>query len=283
MNVIKIFTLVLFLQVVSNLYSQTGEAKSLEMGNKWFYKSIDMFQNTLNYYNEVIGDTTIQNKQYAIIFHFISDTLYWFERADSSRIFRFNTVLMEEGVVVDFNSPDTSGLYFSIENDSIFFWNYLRARQCHSAWGALGEGTNCYIKGIGLSELSYVGHSANDYTELIAGIIEGVFYGDSTVLSIESLDEQNVRDFSLLQNYPNPFNPTTTIRFTISDLRFTILKVYDVLGNEIATLVNEEKSAGEYEVEFSTGLIYQTLPSGIYFYQLKAGNFVETKKMILLK
>jgi hypothetical protein len=61
------------------------------------------------------------------------------------------------------------------------------------------------------------------------------------------------------------------------------LKVYDVLGNEIATLVNEEKPAGSYEVEFSTGLIHQTLPSGVYFYQLRAGTFVETKKMILLK
>jgi len=62
------------------------------------------------------------------------------------------------------------------------------------------------------------------------------------------------------------------------------LKVYDVLGNEIATLVNEELPAGEYEVEFYIrGLIHQTLPSGIYFYQLKAGHFIETKKMLLLK
>jgi hypothetical protein len=62
------------------------------------------------------------------------------------------------------------------------------------------------------------------------------------------------------------------------------LKVYDILGNEIATLINEEKTAGEYEIEFnSRGLIHQTLPSGVYFYQLKVGNFVQTKKMILMK
>jgi len=92
--------------------------------------------------------------------------------------------------------------------------------------------------------------------------------------------------YSLEQNYPNPFNPTTTIAFTISDppagrqgVRFTILKVYDVLGNEIATLVNEEKPAGSYEVEFFA----DGLPSGIYFYQLQAGNYIETKKMILMK
>ncbi len=103
-------------------------------------------------------------------------------------------------------------------------------------------------------------------------------------------------EFSLEQNYPNPFNPTTTIRFTIptSPLnpspyqgegqreRLITLKVYDVLGRKIATLVNEESATGEagsYEVEFDGA----NLTSGIYFYQLRAGNFVETKKMILLK
>jgi hypothetical protein len=85
--------------------------------------------------------------------------------------------------------------------------------------------------------------------------------------------------FSLLQNYPNPFNPTTTIKFQIPELNFVTLKVFDVLGNEIATLVNEEKPMGIYEVEFDG----KGLPSGIYFYQLQASNFVETKKMILLK
>jgi len=90
-------------------------------------------------------------------------------------------------------------------------------------------------------------------------------------------------EFSLEQNYPNPFNPTTKIRFTISDLRFTILKVYDVLGNEIATLVNEELPAGEYEGEFNPASGNRNLASGIYFYQLMSGDFTQTKKMILLK
>jgi photosystem II stability/assembly factor-like uncharacterized protein len=85
--------------------------------------------------------------------------------------------------------------------------------------------------------------------------------------------------FSLGQNYPNPFNPTTTIAFTISDVRFTILKVYDVLGNEVATLVNEELPASEYEIEWNAS----DLPSGIYFYQLQVSSFVETKKMIYLR
>ena len=112
-----------------------------------------------------------------------------------------------------------------------------------------------------------------------ASITSMGFYIIGEPVDVEKEAEQLPENFSLFQNYPNPFNPTTTIKFTISDLRFTILKVYDVLRNEVATLVNEEKPAGEYEVEFdATGL-----PSGIYFYQLKAREFIDTKKMILLK
>jgi len=92
--------------------------------------------------------------------------------------------------------------------------------------------------------------------------------------------------FYLYQNSPNPFNPSTTLSFVIGHSSFVSLKVYDVLGNEIATLVNEEKQPGTYEVEFNaashSGEV-RNLTSGIYFYKLKAGNFIETKKMMLMK
>jgi hypothetical protein len=85
--------------------------------------------------------------------------------------------------------------------------------------------------------------------------------------------------YQLSQNYPNPFNPTTTLNYQIPELSFVSLKVYDVLGNEIVTLVNEEKPAGSYEINFNAA----NLSSGIYFYKLQAGSFVETKKMVLMK
>ncbi len=86
-------------------------------------------------------------------------------------------------------------------------------------------------------------------------------------------------EFSLEQNYPNPFNPSTIIKYAMGSKQYASLKVYDILGNEVATLVNEEKEAGIYEVEFSaTGI-----PSGIYFYRLTAGGFTAIKKMIILK
>ena len=92
-------------------------------------------------------------------------------------------------------------------------------------------------------------------------------------------DPKIINSFYLSQNFPNPFNPITTIRYQLSVAGEVTLKLYDVLGNEIATLVNEEKSSGEYELTFYAG----NLPSGIYFYQLKIGSFVQTKKMILMK
>ena len=107
--------------------------------------------------------------------------------------------------------------------------------------------------------------------------------------TINSVGEQQSTptEISLSQNYPNPFNPVTKIKFAIpnvemrhaSSLQMVTLKVYDILGREVATLVNEEKPAGEYEVEFDGS----TLTSGIYFYQLKTGEFIETRKMVLLK
>lgn len=87
-------------------------------------------------------------------------------------------------------------------------------------------------------------------------------------------------DFILYQNYPNPFNPSTNIKFNLSQTSEVTLKVYDALGNEIKTLVDEVKSAGSYEVQFISD---DKLSSGIYFLELSAGNFRQTKKMILLR
>jgi len=101
------------------------------------------------------------------------------------------------------------------------------------------------------------------------------------IFSVADVDKSNDVSgvFTLSQNYPNPFNPSTKIKFVIPKLSFVNLKVYDVLGREVAILVNEEKPAGEYEIKFDGS----KLASGIYFYKLRTGNFTDTKKFILLK
>ncbi len=99
---------------------------------------------------------------------------------------------------------------------------------------------------------------------------------------VTDVNENNIllpTEFSLSQNYPNPFNPTTSIQYAISSRQLVTLKVYDILGSEVATLVNQEQSVGNYKVDFNAS----HLSSGVYFYQIKAGEFIQSKKMILIK
>jgi hypothetical protein len=110
---------------------------------------------------------------------------------------------------------------------------------------------------------------------------DGTISGAIWVPGISSVKDEVgfPKTYSMSQNYPNPFNPTTKIQYQVSSISKVTLKVYDVLGNEVATLVSEEKLAGVYEVEFDAS----NLSSGIYLYTLQTGSFFESKKMILIK
>jgi len=91
------------------------------------------------------------------------------------------------------------------------------------------------------------------------------------------------KEFSLLQNYPNPFNPSTKIEYSLANAAQVSLKIYNVLGNEVATLVNERQEAGSYTVSFGINNGTFSLSSGVYFYRLETGSFVSTKKLVLMK
>ena len=110
-------------------------------------------------------------------------------------------------------------------------------------------------------------------------------YGEEAQTALNKVMNENgeevaiVNEYNLEQNFPNPFNPSTTIKFSVPTSDLVTLKVYDVLGNEVATLVNEQKAPGTYEVRFDAG----NLASGIYIYTIKASNFTQTRKLILMK
>jgi len=131
-------------------------------------------------------------------------------------------------------------------------------------------------------------HFINNNQSNWAGLWEGEIWG-TNITNVVPTNDGLPNKFLLYQNYPNPFNPSTTIRYSIPISAFVTIKIYDLLGKEIATLVNEAKTKGNYDVMFSStsesssGGKVLNLPSGIYFYRLQAGSFVETKKMILLR
>ena len=106
---------------------------------------------------------------------------------------------------------------------------------------------------------------------------------NTTVDVEEEINTTLPTEFVLNQNYPNPFNPSTIISFQLPASSNVTLKVYDILGNEVATLVNEYKNAGTYEIDFNPASSIKNSASGVYFYRLQAGDYLETKKMLLLK
>ena len=169
-----------------------------------------------------------------------------------------------------FASTVDSGLYVSLDNGN--------------SWFAFNDGLPT-LKLTGVRVMgTYLYCGTNGY-----GVWRRPISDIVTEVNENNISEKS-SDFELGQNYPNPFNPSTKIRFsipavTLSEVEWSLvtLKIYDVLGNEIATLINEEKPAGTYEVEFNTSSIKHFPSSGIYFYQLKCGSFIQTKKMSLLK
>lgn len=139
------------------------------------------------------------------------------------------------------------------------------------AWESVGEKQNIYFDPIMFSTYEDVTYaSVND---------GGVWKGNLDFTTYIGNQEKPINEFKLMQNYPNPFNPATSIEYTVIGNEFINLKVYDILGNEIAHLVNEEKERGRYKVNFNAS----NLTSGIYIYRLSAGSTIISRKMLLIK
>jgi hypothetical protein len=161
------------------------------------------------------------------------------------------------------NNPDANIIVTqNFEVNSVYNNNEVGVMYVNNKWAIFNENLNPMPDGAA-------------FNVYIAGLD-----GETTVDVKDKFDFTTVDNFSLEQNYPNPFNPSTQISFTIGASSKVSLKIYDILGNEIATLFNEEKSAGSYTVSFNSPA---DLASGLYFYQLQAGNFTASKKMLLIK
>ncbi len=286
----------------------------IAIGNKWVYDKVTVEQNPYpNYYHtiitkEVLGDTIAPNgKQY----YKVNDATIWessvLERVDSleGKVYRYYEdlslpeneylaydLLAEVGDTVNSFRPGFNTVMFTTMFAESTFnkWGMTKPKKVFQEY-TLHPPIFSLTQYIGLDSIYFYFDFGDTWITLKGCIIDGVVYGDTTVVSVEDEENPLPSSFKLEQNYPNPFNPSTKIKFSIPSViasgtkqsQIVTLKIYDVLGNEITTLVNEELPAGEYEVELNTSFINHQSSSGIYFYQLKSGSFVETKKMILLK
>ena len=189
----------------------------------------------------------------------------------ASRFYEISVTPQNAGTNSSFNA--SLRLYYSdFDIQGINENNLKLVRLTNDGWIYIGGNVNT-------SENYVEANNVND-----VGLF--AFADPDSITGVDTKSDGLVDKFVLEQNYPNPFNPSTKIRYSVYNVilsevggSFVTLKVYDVLGNEVATLVNEQKAAGSYEVEFNSAKV----SSGIYFYKLQAGNFVETKKMILMK
>jgi len=157
-----------------------------------------------------------------------------------------------------------------------FYWDSLMSDSTHRHWHPTGmKGWN------GSGWVSLGGTMAGNTMSLASSQIYSGFAFIGSSSGVVSVADRQVipGEFRLEQNYPNPFNPSTTIKFNLPQAEVVSLKVFNALGQEVATVVNGPRQAGSYTVTWDAGLV----PSGVYFYRLSAGSFVRTKKFVLLR
>ena len=291
----------------------------LAIGNKWIYDDTSVLNPDVTHHTyilEVLDDSLAPNGK--LYFHLKERIVQYsddyaqnfLERIDSlgGKVYGYsggtnpteNEVLIHdlnlgEGDTITTFYPFVTNYYHegqtSLFMEDLFNkWGLTKPRKTYHQWEGLDHLEYSLTQDIGLDYYSFhsIGTSSGGEEVLKGCVINGVIYGDTSVVSVEE-ENQISSNFILQQNYPNPFNPTTNIGFQIAEFGFVSLKVYDVLGREVAILVNEEKHAGNYEVKFSakggssSGGDGNDLSSGIYFYKLQTETYTSVKKMILMK
>jgi len=264
----------------------------LQVGNKWQFKNAG----SSVWLREVIGDTILPNgKKYSIIIDPAGEYPYrFFERVDSINfsIYRFEPYDSSEVIIDSLKASvgDTifcRGRFYSLITfyDSLSYDTILGVTTFIKYFSAPIVPTDYQYglaKGFGLAYLSYTvedpvwPRSYRVHYYLQYARINGVEYG--TLLDVKN-EKLQARSFHLSQNYPNPFNSQTRIEYQISKESFVTLKIFDILGREIKTLLQKFQRPGQYSLNYSA----EGLPSGIYFLLMEANNLGQTIKMVYMK
>jgi hypothetical protein len=246
----------------SQISSEFWEKKITAIDTSWVDSSKII---TMNYRNSV--DIT-----YKIYFK-DSLTVYWKTFGDWGICYRFdvptNTWWLSDPYFLYYT------LYFQ-EYEAFVFDDSLQAREYWTEGDTIFN-LSLWTEHLALGIGYFYGEFEVGITVLNGCIVNGIQYG--TIISVEKQNDVNPPKEFLLNNYPNPFNPQTKIKFYMPERSFVKLKVYDILGNKIKILVDEELDIGYHEITFDGS----GLPSGVYFYTLQTPKFAQTKKMVLLR
>lgn len=194
------------------------------------------------------------------------------ERTIVTSEFDFTSTQVQNGDWTTFSGQDANSQV--VFNSGTLFLNILQNNtDLHLIQGSLAIDNGTNLPDAPLSDFDNCLRNAG---QIDIGAYE---FGACEAVGILEKSSKNIYPYYLTQNYPNPFNPVTKINYSVPQTNFVMIKVYDVLGKEVATLVNEEKSAGTYFVKFNAG----DLPTGVYFYRMVSGSFLSTKKFVLLR
>ncbi|MFH0733430.1 MAG: T9SS type A sorting domain-containing protein [bacterium] len=270
----------------------------LKVGNRWFYNNSGYNAEYINgqlfpiyfsgnYELKILEKSTINNLWY----YKFSDSSYIRIDSTAGKVFKKSNYSADEHLIYNLTAVD-GDFYFcedgyrlsSVrEKDTVMFDDLRRIKLFN--YESLSISWQKLVQGIGLLSQYESWDFGECYTTLKGCVINSIVYGDTTLVSVKEGEHGIAANYELSQNYPNPFNPSTVINYQVAESGLVSLKVYDILGKEIATLINEEKAPGAYQVTFNakTANNSKELSSGVYFYTLKTGNFTRTKKMILVR
>ena len=284
------YLMLLFILFVPSLLWGQVSWMPLSVGNEYQYR----YDDSSFCYGKIVKDTVVNGKTYydfsniirnlpgyirqdslgniySLALHFM-DTMYVYQ--PEYLLVPFNAAINDTWLIARHKELSQADVYGKCTmSDSLDIYGKIRKR----LWITINEPVlPCYfdfLDGIGVygwSELDGYGNSLN-YAK-----INGIEYGTLTGVN----DKKDVvSKFGMAQNYPNPFNPSTTINYQLPKNGLVTIKVFDILGNEVKTLVNEYKAAGNYSINFDAA----KLSGGVYFYRIISGNYTLSKKMVLLK
>ncbi|MBK8981123.1 MAG: T9SS type A sorting domain-containing protein [Ignavibacteria bacterium] len=274
----------------------------LSVGNYYSYLVTDRSGSNVNYYmsrGEITKDTMIGNKKYFFLSNFpyhyynkwvrldsSTGSLYQYDTSNSCPFYQYEWLLDSFAVRLNDTLGNCSIPFTCADTSDVTIFNNYQTKNKTFRYFILGGqsgplSARSFAKDFGLTSYGE-GYTFGSVLYQLKGCrINGVIYGDTnSVIGITNLGLEIPASFKLYQNYPNPFNPETKIRFDVSKFSKVSLTVYDILGNEIETLVNENLAEGSYEAGWNGS----GLPSGLYFYRMSInGEITVTRKMMLVK